>query len=228
MTSFYRTTGKFLSFFGLLLLLASSTLQVSAQENGVDEEFDFGKPRFSRPSSGVGLALGFNLTGLQLSTLDPDLKSDLVLTSLDAYFVRKGLLIGGSWTSSTLYDAPDVYDEFDFSYAGGIVGYEHSLFYGKMTIRPSLFIGNMNVTLIKSRPELTADPILNPDGREVLERLWEDESFMIRPAFGIGWSPIEFLQLRAEVGILYPTGDEQWEDIRKPVYSFQFVFGTNR
>ena len=97
-----------------------------------------------------------------------------------------------------------------------------------MTLRASIFLGSMDVTLVKTRPDLTADTLLNPGGREVLERVWEDESFMLRPSLGIGWAPIDFFQLRAEIGLLYPTGDGRWEDLREPVYNFQFVFGSNR
>ncbi|MGE3800574.1 MAG: hypothetical protein AB7H80_06105 [Candidatus Kapaibacterium sp.] len=219
----------------LLLLLSVPLFHLHGQdeddsEGSADTEgFDFSmKPRFSRPSSGAGIALGFNLAGVKPETLDSELGGDLVLTSLDAYIVNKGLLLGGSWTSARLYDAPDNYDAFDFSYAGGLLGYEHSLFYGRMTFRPSILIGTMDVKLIKSRSDLTADTLLNPGGREVLERLWEDDSFVIRPAFGIGWSPIDFFQMRAEVGLLYPTSRGRWEELREPVYSFQFVFGSNR
>ncbi len=221
----------------LLELLVPATLLYSQStdeedfvelEDFVDEDEFSMKPRFSRPSSGGGVTLGFNLTALKPSVLDPSLKGDLVLRNIDLYFVHNGLLLGGSWTTSTLYDAPDNYDEFDFGYRGVMLGYEQGLYYGRLKIRPSIFLGQMGVKLIKSRPDITFDTILNPSRREVLERVWEDESFMLRPAFGIGFWPIDLVQLRVEAGFLYPMQGRRWEELREPIYSFQFVFGSNR
>ena len=230
----YRYTHRTLisaRFFILLILFLLPVVPLYSQASDEEdfEGLDLGAdPRFSRPSTGGGIGFGFNLTGLKPSALDPSLKGDLILTNLDVFFINNGLMLGGSWTTSTLYDAPERYEEFDFNYRGGIVGYQHSLFYGKLTLRPSVFLGQMNVKLITRRPDITADPMLNPDGRPILERIWEDDSFTLRPAFGIGWAPIDFFQFRAEVGFLYPTGDGRWEDLREPLYSLQFVLGSNR
>lgn len=189
-------------------------------------------PQFSRASSGAGIALGFNLTGIRPETLDPDLAGDLLLTNIDAYIMMRGglrgLLIGGSWTTARLYDPGDRYDEFSFGYGGILLGYDHSLFYGRMTFRPSIFFGSGGITMIKKRPDLTLDTALNAGGREILERIRDQEFYVIRPGFGIGYSPIDLLQFRAEVNFLYPTGDGSLQDLRKPVYSFQVVFGSNR
>lgn len=197
------------------------------------EENEFSMaPQFSRASSGAGIALGFNLTGIRPEALDADLSGDLLLTNIDAYVMLRGglrgLLIGGSWTSARLYDPGDRYDEFSFGYGGILLGYDHSLFYGRMTFRPSFFFGSGGITMIKKRPDLTLDTALNAGGREILERIRDQEFYMIRPGFGIGYSPIDLLQFRAEVGFLYPTGDGSLQDLRKPVYSFQVVFGSNR
>lgn len=199
----------------------------------IEEENEFSMaPQFSRASSGAGLALGFNLTGLKPETLDPDLGGDLLLTNIDAYIMLqgtlRGFLFGGSWTSARLYDPGDRYDEFSFGYSGVLLGYDHSLFYGRMTIRPSILLGSGGITMIKKRQDVTLDTALNPGGREILERIRDQDFYVIRPGFGIGYSPIDLLQFRAEVGFLYPTGDGYLDDLRKPIYSFQVVFGSNR
>lgn len=209
----------------------SDDLNFSDDEMSEENEFSMA-PQFSRPSSGAGIAVGFNLTGLKPETLDPELGGDLLLTNIDAYIILRGalrgFLFGGSWTSATLYDPGERYDQFSFGYSGVLLGYDHSLFYGRMTIRPSILLGGGDITMIKKRPDLTLDNALNPNGREVLERIRDQDFFVIRPGFGIGYSPIEMLQFRIDVGFLYPTGDGALDDLREPIYSFQAVFGNNR
>lgn len=223
----------------ILLLLAGSVLPLAAQE---DDDSLFTEnwpeievpppPQFSRPSSGAGLAVGFGLTGLTPGSLDTMLGGDLVLSSIDAYVILRGtlqgLLLGGSWTWSSLYDPGERYDEFSFGYSGFLLGYDHSLFYGKLTVRPSVLLGWGDITMIRRRPDITYDTTLNPTGREVLERVRDQDFFMLRPGFGIGYSPIDLLQFRADVAFMYPTGDASVDDLRKPVYSLQVVFGSSR
>ena len=222
--------------FALFFLTGTGAILAQTESDGeypVDEEYEeynmysFG-PKFSRPSSGVGLGFGFNFTDLKPSTLDPDLDGDFIPTTVDAYAMIKGLLLGVSWTSTTLYDPGDLYDEFSFGYTGFMAGYDHSLFYGKMTMRVSLMLGGGELVMIKKRPDISSNPILNPTGREILEEVRNQEFFILRPAFGIGYSPIDFIQFRGEVGFMYPTSDDKVGDLREPVYGFQIVFGTNR
>ncbi len=218
------------SLFLVLLLIGSAPLSAQPDEESesVQSEEENHSPKFSRPSSGFGIGFGLNLTDLKPSTLDPDLSGDLVPTNTDVYAILQGLLLGLSWTSTELYDPGRLYDEFSYSYWGALAGYDHSLFYGKMTLRLSFLVGSGEITMIKKRPDITFDTAANPSGREVLERVREQEFFMIRPAFGIGYSPIDFLQFRTEVGFMYPSSDEMVSDLREPIYSLQIVFGRNR
>lgn len=229
-----RQSHIYLFLFFILFLASTGLAQTDSDDDYTgDEEYEeynpysFG-PKFSRPSSGVGLGFGFSLTDLKPSSLDPDLGGDLVPTNIEAYAMIKGLLLGISWTSTDLYDPGDLYDEFSFGYTGFMAGYDHSLFYGKMTMRLSMLIGGGELVMIKKRPDISSDPILNPGGREVLEEVRNQEFFILRPAFGIGYSPIDFIQFRTEVGFMYPTSDDKVGDLREPIYSFQIVFGTNR
>lgn len=223
----------------LLLLLGSLGTTVLAQSDDDDDYDDdeygeeYGKdsdrallsPRFSKPSRGAGVGLNFGLMGVQPSELDPDLDGNFILTAFDVYVVRRGLLIGGTWADAKLYSLPDSYDRFNLGYSGLLIGYDHSLFYGRLSIRPTIMIGEGNITMVKERPDLTANPLLNPDGRVVLERLRETDFFMLRPGFGLGWSPIEFFQFRADAFFMYPTASEV-SDLRKPIFNFGIVFGA--
>lgn len=193
----------------------------------LDEEFRMGPP-FGQGTSGAHISLGFAFSGIAPADLDPELGGDLILSVLEIYVMRKGLLFGGSWTSSTLYDAP-LYDEFVFDYKGVLLGYDYSLFYGKMGIRPAVMVGRGDITMIRTRPDITYDTLLNPSGNVVLERVREDEFWMIRPSLSLTWSPSPIFHFRAEGGYLYGAGGESdMEDLRKPFAAFHFLIGTNR
>ena len=185
-------------------------------------------PPFGQGSSGAHLSFGFALSGIAPESLDPDLGGDLVLNVFELYFMNKGLLFGGSWTTSALYDAPN-YDQFLFDYKGLLLGYDYSLFYGKMSVRPAIMLGRGEITMIRTRPDITADAAFNPEGREVLERLRDQDFYAIRPSFSIGWSPSSLVHFRLEGGFLYPTGGEgSLDDLREPLYTFHVMFGSNR
>ncbi len=227
----------------LVGFLTTSTLQ--AQDEEIDDEVmidstevgedpwelpdDFSmSPPFAQGTSGAHLSFGFALSGIEPETLDPDLDGDLVLSVFELYFMSNGLLIGGSWTTSTLYDAPN-YDKFLFDYKGGLIGYDYSLFYGRMGIRPAVMLGPGEIVMVRTRPDITADTALNPNGKEVLERLRNQDFFAIRPSLSIGWSPTPLLHFRLEGGFFYPTGGEgNLDDLREPIGSFHVMFGSNR
>lgn len=185
-------------------------------------------PPFAQGTSGAHLSFGFALTGIAPERLDPDLGGDLVLSVFELYFMSNGLLIGGSWTTSALYDAPN-YDKFLFDYKGGLLGYDYSLFYGRMSLRPAVMLGPGEMVMIRKRPDITSDTALNPNGREVLERLRDQSFFAIRPSLSIGWSPTPLVHFRLEGGFFYPTGGEgKLDDLREPIGSFHVMFGSNR
>lgn len=221
-----------------LLMLLGAAIPMIAQPDSDNDGFDDDgfmeenplsmKPKFSRPSGGFGVAIGFGLTDLKPKTLDPLLGGEFVPTSVDAYFIASGILVGYSATTFDLYDPGELYDEFSFSYGGIMLGYDHSLFYGRMSMRLSLLIGGGSLTMIKNRPDITYDPILNPDGRPVFEEVRDQGFTMFRPAVGIGYAPIDFLQFRVETGFMYPTSDAGVEDLREPTVNFQVVFGPRR
>lgn len=210
---------------GPLPLLAQDAPEEDPWE--IDDEFSMSPP-FSQPANGGGLSFGFGLSGIDPGTLDSSLGGDLILNTFELYGVGRGLLIGASWTTSLLYDAPN-YDEFTYDYGGLLLGYEHALYYGRLMIRPSVMIGRGGLTMIRTRPDITYSDTLNPSGREVLERVREQDFWVIRPELSLGWSPLQIFRFSAGVGFGYVTGGEGVvEDLREPVYTLSFTFGSNR
>jgi len=220
----------------LLLVLVGTAPPLLAQsddgfEPGPDDIPDNSlrmKPKFSRPSAGIGLAFGFGLTDLHPDALDPNLGGEFVPTGFDLYFIANGILVGGSWTTFDLYDPGELYNELTLDYGGILLGYDQSLFYGRMSLRLSMMIGGGSLTMVKNRPDITYDPVLNSDGRKVFEKVRDQGFFMFRPAVGLGYSPIDFLQFRTETGFMYPTSDDKIDDIREPFVNLQVVFGPRR
>ena len=223
----------------LSALMIALSLDAAAQDDDVDEDEEIIEeesdenflapvpPRFSRPSNGGGIAFGFGMYGLDPTVLDPALSGDLIFTGIDVYVMRSGLLLGGTWHQTMLYDPPLEYDEFEFGYKGVMLGLDYSLFYGKISVRPGVVLGDGTITMVKTRHDITSDTALNPNGREVLERLRDDDFFVMIPSLSIGWSPIDFIQFRAGASYFFPT-KQAVEDLRKPMFTFQFVFGSNR
>lgn len=183
--------------------------------------------KFHGPSNGAGVGFGVNFNPIDLSEFDLPLsaKSRVLLRSIDFYVVHGGLMLGTSSFTTFFYTPPEVYDEFKFDFVGGIIAYEHELLYEKLKVRCGLFVGQTSVKIIKNRPEITIDSILNPLERQILERVFEDQSPAIRPFFGIGWQPVGAVQLRLESSYFYPTGGEEWNKLRKPFYTVQIVIG---
>ncbi len=227
----------FLLFAGLLHLCSGIESSLLAQGEAdttevedpweIDDNFSMSPP-FARASSGGHLSFGFALTGIAPETLDPDLGGDLVLNVFEGYAMVNGLLFGGSWTTSMLYDAPN-YDEFIFDYKGALLGFDYSLFYGRMAIRPAIMLGPGEIKMIRTRPDIRYDALLNPSGKEILERVRDASFFALRPSLSLTWSPTPLIHFRAEGGFFYPTGgDGSLDDLREPIGSFHIMFGGNR
>ncbi len=215
----------------LLLPLFSLSAQDTPEEEEdpweIDEEFSMSPP-FSQPANGGGITFGFGLSGINPANLDSTLGGDLVLNVFELFAVNKGLLVGGSFTTALLFDAPN-YDEFSYGYGGLLLGYEHALYYGRLLIRPSVMIGRGGLTMIRTRPDITFDDSLNVAGNEILERVREQDFWMIRPEITIGWSPIQLFRFSASAGFGFATGgDGPVDDLREPIVTFGVTLGSNR
>lgn len=206
----------------------SDSSEVEEDPWTLDEEFRMGPP-FGQGTTGGHLSFGFALSGIDPAELDPEyLGGAMILSTFELTFMRKGLLLGGSWTTAMLYDAP-LYDEFVFDHKGLLLGYDYSLFYGDFGIRPAVMVGRGDIVMIRTRPDITYDSAANRSGNEILERIREDDFWVIRPSLSLNWSPGTFVHFRLEGGYLYPTGGEFGvEDLRKPFGAMHLMFGSSR
>lgn len=188
---------------------------------GMDDEMPQGPTSFA---AGGGFYVGptFELTTLAPSALDPALDGDLVLYGVQLYAIIKGWLIGGHWTSATLYDMSTNYDEFQFSYGGFLTGYDLDIYKG-LSFRVSALIGGGDLKMIKKRPELQG-----ADGHEILERYRMESFFMLRPGASLGYSPLPFMDLRFAVDYLYPIGGDEVHDLKKLTYGLHVMLGFGK
>lgn len=188
-----------------------------------DVEISTGSDSFV-PGGGFYVGPTFEFTALSPSALDPALDGDLVLYGVQLYAIINGWMLGGHWTSATLYDMSTNYDAFEFSYGGFLTGYDLTLV-GGLSFRLSGLIGGGDLNMIKKRPDLRAT---DTTGNEILERYRTESFFMLRPGASLGYSPLPFLDLRLGVDFLYPIGGDEVHDLKKATYGLHVMFGAGK
>jgi hypothetical protein len=176
------------------------------------------------PGGGFYIGPTFEFTSLSPAGLDPQLDGDLVLYGVQLYAIIKGWMLGGHWTSATLYDMSTNYDQFEFSYGGFLTGYDVDV-YGGLSFRLSTLIGGGDLNMIKKRPDLGA---IDSTDNEILERYRTESFFVLRPGASIGFSPLNFLDLRLAVDYLYPIGGDDVHDLKKLTYGLHVMLGFGK
>jgi hypothetical protein len=188
-----------------------------------ESDVDVGPGSFV-PGAGFFVGPTFEVTTLSPSKLDPALDGELVMFGVQVYAIIKGWMLGGHWTSATLYDMSTNYDQFDFSYGGFLTGYDLDI-YGGLSFRVSALIGGGDLNMIKKRPDLMATDTTD---NEILERYRTESFFMVRPGVSLGYSPLAFLDLRFAVDYLYPIGGQNVHDLKDLTYGLHVMFGFGK
>jgi hypothetical protein len=196
---------------------------------GGDYEYDESGGMGSDASSfvpGAGFFVGptFEVTTLTPAKLDPELDGELVLYGIQVYAIIKGWMVGGHWTSATLYDMSTNYDAFEFSYGGFITGYDVEVLDG-LSFRLGTLVGGGDLNMIKKRPDLAG---LASTPHEILERYRTESFFMLRPGASVGYSPLPFLDLRLAADYLYPIGGSRVHDLKHLTYGLHVMLGFGR
>lgn len=176
------------------------------------------------PGTGFFVGPTFEVTTLSPSKLDATLDGELVLYGVQLYAIIKGWVVGGHWTSATLYDMSTNYDAFEFSYGGFLTGYDVDV-YGGLSFRLSALIGGGDLNMVKKRPDLQAT---DTTGNEILERYRTESYFMLRPGASVGYAPLPFLDLRFGVDYLYPIGGNEVHDLKELTYGLHIMLGVGK
>lgn len=190
-------------------------------------EYDYNdysyEPTFFSTRNGLMVGPTIQFTELRPKDLDPDLSGEFVFFGADIIAAVNGFLLGGGWSSATLYDLSPKYDELTFSSGGFITGYDQQFLYQKFSIRPTVMIGGGGITMIKKRPD-----IVDSTGREILERYRDEEYFLLRPGISLGFAPNQFFDIRLTADYNYPIGGDKVSDLRKLSYGLALMIGLGR
>lgn len=183
-----------------------------------------GPPEAFGPGGGFYIGPTFEVTTLSPSKLDAQLDGELVLYGVQLYAIIKGWIVGGHWTSATLYDMSTNYDAFELSYGGFLTGYDLTIVDG-LSVRLGTLIGGGDLNMIKKRPDLGA---IDSTDNEILERYRTESFFMLRPGASVGYAPLPFLDLRFAVDYLYPIGGDEVHDLKELTYGLHVMLGFGK
>ncbi len=233
-----RKLGQF--FYPLLFLLLLVALPVTAwgQDEGdtveVDsdsieveewdedwEDIDVSESEPAPPAGGFGLGGGptFEYFSLSTASLDPDLDQDLFLYGGYGFAVISHIIVGGGGAGTTLEQPNEAYDRFTFGFGGFLTGYD-LLITENFSARATLLVGGGALEMVKTRSDLAS-----PGSNQFLERYRDEEFFMLRPAFSLGYTILGFIDLRADAARLLPMGGENASDLGEWTYGLHVFFG---
>lgn len=190
-------------------------------------EYDYNnydnEPTFFSTKNGLMVGVTIQFSELRPKDLDPDLSGEFVFFGGEIIGAVNGFILGGGWSSATLYDLSPKYDELTFSLGGFITGYDQQFLYQTFSIRPTVMIGGGGITMIKKRPD-----IVDSTRREILERYRDEDYFLLRPGISLGFSPTQFFDIRLTADYYYPVGGDKVSDLRKLNYGLAFMVSLGR
>ena len=190
-------------------------------------EYDYSnyyeEPSFFSTRDGLMAGATIQFSELRPKDLDPDLSGEFIFFGGEILGINNGLILGGGWSSVTLYDLTPKYDELTFSFGGFITGYDQQFLYQKFSIRPTVMIGGGEITMIKKRPD-----IVDSTGHEILERYRDEGYFLLRPGISLGFSPASYFDIRLTADYHYPIGGGNISDLRKLNYGLALMIGLGK
>lgn len=176
---------------------------------------------YAPSSGGFGIFGGssFELSTLKTTDLDSDLDQSLLLKSGYGYVIISKWLIGGGGGGVDLEDPNDSYHRFQMSYSGFLTGYDQ-LLAKDFSVRATLMVGGGELSMIKNRPDLAS-----LGENSFLERFREEDFFLLRPEFSVGYALFSNFDFRLSAGYWYPIGGQDADDLRQFTFGFHALLG---
>lgn len=205
-----------------LVLLTWGYASGAAQTNDPDSvNITVVEAEYAPTPGGFGIFGGslYEISTLKTTDLDADLDQSLTLKGGYGYVIISKWLVGGGGGGVDLEDPNDKYHRFQLSYGGFLTGFDQ-LLAENFSVRAALMVGGGELSMIKNRPDLA------PLGENTfLERFREEDFFLLRPEFSIGYALFSNFDFRLSAGYWYPLGGKDVDDLRQFTFGFHALLG---